>query len=756
MVTLHKRIAQGIHAMSRLERCICFAILLVSVSLVALVILKPSINTEFHSKYLDNLNALDGLSGSLVRNHLLVRNGEITHYDYLESDLQQMERYSQLATLVPRHVGPAIARAAQDHIADYMNQLSTVRAQVELSKRAIGLLNNSRSALRLLRRELNAELIQQQRSSINSEALTTGLQLNEAIADEASVTQINVLLNHLEKFDLVPPVLLAQIRMHSGIIEQYAQPLNDASTALYQLAKTLHQPSLLRSVYHTQHQAVYAATARQLWISYALAACLVALSLLLVRVSTQAKKRAEHAKHTAETARQDTERQIEATRLAVTGCNEVLSALALGDFTQRVTLNLGNELAELKDGVNRTADSVEFTMQELARILQNMQQGDFSAQIDASVQGGFRDQVEQTNQSLSATITGICDVMEAMQRGDFSRRVELKLHGSFDLLKEAVNDSLHAMNTSITAISSLMEDQASGKFDGRADPEWPGELGRLGISMNRTAEKVQATVCDIHQLSTHVTRASLSVLENTQQLNDQSAMQAESINIAMRSANEFSHLIDQNRNATKSASELVDKSAADITLGQNVAEQATNAMQSINAKTAEISQITETIESIASKTNLLSLNAAVEAARANEHGKGFSVVAEEVKSLARLSGDASASIRQIIQDADKQVKLGADSVKATAQSLSTIGASIVDVKDISTGISDASLDQKTHMKNMTDTVSEALDLARTNQTLAEKTHHTTRELDSLATQLAELLAFFHADPAESADSRQAA
>lgn len=729
------------------ERIIHCAIGAVIVSLFALIVIKPSINTNFHSKYLDNLNALDELSGSLVRHHLLVRYGETAHYDNLEADLQKMEKFARLALITPEHVGEKFESVAQGFVSEYNAKVVDMRAQVELSKRAFGLLKNSRSALRFLRRDLNAELVTGTDSQTDAKALATALKLTEAVVEEESTTQVTSTTELLEKFNLVQPELLAQIRLHSEIIENYAEPLNEASTNLYKIANSIDQPDQLRNAYLAEHQAVAFATTWQLWASYALASCLVGLSILLVRVGTHARNDAENAMRTAEKAKSDTEHQIHETRRAVASCNQVLKSLSSGDFTDRVTLALNGELADLKDGVNSTADSVEFTMQELQRVMENMQQGDFSAQIDPNVQGKFREQVELTNTSLNTTMNSICHVMEAMQEGDFSRRVDAELYGSFNSLKCAVNASMEALNQSFSEISDVVKEQAGGNFASRITNTWPGDLGLLSESINLTAEKIHTTVHDIHRLSAEVTRASCGVLENSQVLKTQSEQQAGSIDAAMQSATNVSTLIHENRESTQSASELVEKSQADATNCERISKKATSAMQSITDKTAEIGRITETIESIASKTNLLSLNAAVEAARANEHGKGFSVVAEEVKALARLSADASANIGLIIQDADRQVKVGTDSVRDTAHSLSTIGTSIIEVKDLSQSIANASLDQMAQMNSVTETVSQALNLANTNQELAGATHATSLELDDLAKQLSVLIEFFQLYPA---------
>jgi hypothetical protein len=129
-----------------------------------------------------------------------VRQGEVKHFDFLEANLLKMEKFAKLATMTPQHAGDDFQRQALRISENYLLQLTQIRANVELNKRAIGLLNNSRSALSLMLQQLNDELVENARSPANTDALVTAINLNEAIGKEASATQINTLLDYLSNF----------------------------------------------------------------------------------------------------------------------------------------------------------------------------------------------------------------------------------------------------------------------------------------------------------------------------------------------------------------------------------------------------------------------------------------------------------------------------------------------------------------------------------------------------------------------------
>jgi|GEM_PF-2197929 len=740
----------------KFQSLIKIGLALVMLSLCALIALKPTVNNEFHIKYLENLDALESMSGSLVRNHRLVRHGHIKHYDFLEADLQKMERFAQLALFPPNHIDAHFRQIAKSLSDDYLSKLKIIRDDVELSKRGIGLLNNSKSAVALLLKQLNTQSIKNGDNSDRSAVLANLVGLNQAFRDNNDFDGVRFLLQELTTSEAVNSQLIEQLQLHTNILDDFTIPVEKASDGLYKLTDALKQPQAIRSQYLSSHQAILATTTWLLWTSYALAALLAALAVLLSIFTGRAQRQSALAMQETENARKVTEQQILDSQHAVKQCNAVLSKVANGDFSERINDSFSDELEDLRLGVNQAADSVQFTMSELQRVLAQMQRGDFTSQLDDRVTGDFREQVESTNHRLQAIMASICGVMDQMKQGDFSGRVEMALEGSFDGLKSSVNESMIRLNQSLGEIAGIVDQQAHGDFNQRIQGEWPGELGTLSASLNRTTDIIHTMVKDIQQLSGLVTKVAHSVLENSEQLQSQSNQQAAAMNVALEASQKVGLLIDKNCKATKSASKLSVQSQDETSKCRDRYTQNVQTMKTVSEKIKQVSQITDTIESIASKTNLLALNAAVEACRAGETGKGFSVVAEEVKALARMSADASVNIDQIIKETGSQVRLGSSAAETAAKALEDIESSLHDVGEINCGIAEASQDQLKEMKSMTTSVNEAYELIRTNQTMASNTLSTSQELDDLAKKMSSLVAFFNVESEQHESLRKVA
>ena len=152
-------------------------------------------------------------------------------------------------------------------------------------------------------------------------------------------------------------------------------------------------------------------------------------------------------------------------------------------------------------------------------------------------------------------------------------------------------------------------------------------------------------------------------------------------------------------------------------------------MNSISHYATEIVNMNSTIEDIALQTNILALNASVEAARAGAAGKGFAVVAEEVRSLADKSREASNSTAEIIGKTARTIKSGTDAANATAEMLSEVVLETSSISESVSEIADVSEEQKTMLAEIVEKLGEVETVIRTTSAAAQNAADASEELD---------------------------
>jgi methyl-accepting chemotaxis protein len=166
--------------------------------------------------------------------------------------------------------------------------------------------------------------------------------------------------------------------------------------------------------------------------------------------------------------------------------------------------------------------------------------------------------------------------------------------------------------------------------------------------------------------------------------------------------------------------------------GDRTVRQLSNVMNEINTSSDKVTQIIKVIEEIAFQTNLLALNAAVEAARAGEHGKGFAVVADEVRRLAIRAGQAAGETTQLIEDSVAKTREGKKVTEQVSETLAKIIEEVQAVTELVAGIADASHQQNQGLDSLNGAVDQMNQVTQQNASASEEAAAASEELSAQA------------------------
>ncbi|MGC9386928.1 MAG: methyl-accepting chemotaxis protein [Hydrogenovibrio sp.] len=433
---------------------------------------------------------------------------------------------------------------------------------------------------------------------------------------------------------------------------------------------------------------------------------------------------------------------LEQTKATFDGANEAVAAIADGRFEHRMSGSFVGDMKSLQEGINASAQSVEFMMDELEKIMTALENGDLEAKMDSRVAEAFRHKVEGALGNTARILNEIAQVMNQMAAGDYSHRVQVKAAGRFDDLKQSVYSSVDALGAAMTNIGQILTAMAEGDLTQTLSGNYPGELANIQQNLNNAIHNLERIVDHVNNATHIVLSASEEVSKGALDLSQRVQQQAAAVEQTSATMEEMNATVQNNTRSAVEASNLSESVQKKTERGAQVMQQTIQAMASIESSSQRINDIVSLIDSIAFQTNLLALNAAVEAARAGEHGRGFAVVAGEVRNLAQKSADAAKDITHLISESNELVQQGAQLTNESGEMLSEIRDSITQVHEMIERMAQSSEEQAKGIHQVHTAISDIDSATQQNAALVEETSAATESMSDQAQTLSSEMAFF--------------
>ena len=378
-------------------------------------------------------------------------------------------------------------------------------------------------------------------------------------------------------------------------------------------------------------------------------------------------------------------------------------------------------LGAIKQGDNQAGDLVEMEMRPLMVLRQDALAKIVEAQRKQASQL-FQDQL-RTYQHVRLLV--IVALLAGLLFAGFR---------SVTLIRSISRALQHAMK--------LAHEIADGKLGHKVTLEGDDELARLLAALQSMDQRLVEIVSEVRKGSEAVSSAAQQIASGNDDLSERTQGQASSLEETASSMEEMTSTVKQNAENASHADQLARGAREQAQRGGDVAAQAIDAMQEINASSRKIADIVSLIDEIAFQTNLLALNAAVEAARAGEQGRGFAVVATEVRSLAQRSASAAKEIKQLINESSDRVRAGSALVDQSGKALAEIVNSIKKVTDIVAEIAAASSEQSAGIDQVNLAVSQMDEMTQQNAALVEEASAAAHAMREQAEELAAQVSFF--------------
>ncbi len=330
-----------------------------------------------------------------------------------------------------------------------------------------------------------------------------------------------------------------------------------------------------------------------------------------------------------------------------------------------------------------------------------------------------------------------------LAEGDLKTPVEVIDTGDeLAILSSNLDHTIQSLNLYISDITRVLSQLSDGNLDIHTEASFTGDFISLKESINTIIGSLNETMTQMNSAADLVADHSDGTSQGAKNLADSTTDQASVLEQLAASIMSVSDQVKITADNAVKANRRSMEAEKNVEVCNRQMQSMINAMADIKAGSAKIGDIIKNIEDIAEQTNLLSLNAAIEAARAGEAGRGFSVVAEEVRSLAEESAKAAQNTAKLIIKSIETVENGTSIVNETATSLSQVVENTSEVTGIIAEIAEAAKEQAAEIEQINIGFEQMSQAVTTNSMTAQDSASSSEELAAQARNLKDLIGRF--------------
>jgi len=329
-------------------------------------------------------------------------------------------------------------------------------------------------------------------------------------------------------------------------------------------------------------------------------------------------------------------------------------------------------------------------------------------------------------------------VLNKVEQGIFRVRVNSSSKNfMINALKEALNGMLNELDKNMSSIKTISNSYANNNYKEEINipsglkAEMLDVMNSINILGKTLSDSARSNLENGQSLGNNSTTMKSSMENLTSKANEQAA----SLNATSSTVEKITTITRENTSNATQMSSLGQSVKESALSGEKLASKTASAMDEINVKVSSINEAITIIDQIAFQTNILSLNAAVEAATAGEAGKGFAVVAQEVRNLASRSAEAAKEIKDLVEDANGKTREGKESSDAMIQGFNSLNENLEKTIQIIENVSSSSQEQMNGIEQINDAINMIDRVTQDNANEVTKINEISNQISSMADNL---------------------